>query len=77
VPRNAYYGDGTPIEPESLEEIAAAFDEESVAFSWERGDVVLVDNMLAAHGRNPYEGARRIIVGMAEPHGAESRGIKL
>lgn len=77
LPRNAYYGDGTPIEPESLEEIAAAFDEESVAFSWERGDVVLVDNMLAAHGRNPYEGARRIIVGMAEPHGAESRGIKL
>jgi alpha-ketoglutarate-dependent taurine dioxygenase len=77
LPRNAYYGDGSPIEPETIREIGAAFDAEAVAFPWERGDVTLVDNMLAAHGRRPYEGTRRILVGMTELHGAESRGIEL
>jgi len=31
--------------------------------------VLLLDNMLAAHGRNPFTGARKVVVGMAEPYG--------
>lgn len=66
LPRNAYYGDGTPIEPSALEEVRQVYRDELVSFPWEVGDVMMLDNMLTAHGRKPYSGSRRIVVGMAE-----------
>jgi len=63
-PRNACYGDGSPIEDAALAEIRAAYDRETVVFPWQPRDVLLLDNMLAAHGRRPYRGARKIVVGM-------------
>jgi len=67
-PRNAFYGDGTPIDNSDLEQIRAAYEKETVAFRWQKRDVLLLDNMLAAHGRKPYRGARQIVVGMGRPH---------
>ena len=66
LPRNTYYGDGTPIEEEALNAIRDAYKQELVMFPWEVGDVVMVDNMLVAHGRSAYTGSRRIVVAMAE-----------
>ena len=66
LPINTYYGDGSPIEPETLEELREAYRRETVSLPWRRGDVLMLDNILAAHGRAPYEGARRILVGMTE-----------
>jgi hypothetical protein len=68
VPYNTYYGDGSPIEDSVIEELRRAYDSETVQFTWQKGDLLLMDNMLVAHGRNPYTGARRIIVGMGEPY---------
>jgi len=31
-----------------------------------QGDIMMLDNMLAAHGRNPYEGERKIVVALGE-----------
>lgn len=31
---------------------------------WQAGDVMIVDNILALHGRQPYAGDRRVIVAM-------------
>lgn len=70
LPRNTFYGDGSPIEPEALAEIRRAYDEELVVFPWQDGDVVLLDNMLVAHGRKPFKGPRKVVVGMAEPFAA-------
>jgi alpha-ketoglutarate-dependent taurine dioxygenase len=67
LPRNSYYGDGTPIEASTLDEIRRVYDELAVTNDWQQGDLVLVDNMLTAHGRTPYEGSRKILVAMAEP----------
>lgn len=67
LPYNTYYGDGAPIEPETLEQIRAAYDAETVAFPWQRHDVLLVDNMLAAHARSAFRGPRSIVVAMTEP----------
>jgi alpha-ketoglutarate-dependent taurine dioxygenase len=67
LPANTYYGDGSPIETDVLDEIRDAYRQASVSFAWRRSDVLLLDNMLTAHSRTPYSGERRILVGMAEP----------
>ena len=66
LPRNTYYGDGTALEPEVLAAIRAVFREESVLFPWQPRDILLLDNMLTAHGRAPFTGSRKVVVGMAE-----------
>jgi alpha-ketoglutarate-dependent taurine dioxygenase len=68
LPRNAYYGDGTPIESAVLDEIRAVYTSLTIEFPWQAGDVLMVDNMLVAHGRTPYKGERKILVAMAEPY---------
>ncbi len=68
LPRNAYYGDGTPIETSILDQIRQAYQGVAVQFPWQQRDVLMLDNMLVAHGRAPYKGARKILVAMAEPY---------
>jgi len=67
LPRNSYYGDGSPIEAFVLDEIRQVYQEEVVVFPWEEGDILMLDNMLAAHGRLPFAGSRKVLVGMANP----------
>ncbi|MBC9934891.1 non-ribosomal peptide synthetase [Chitinophaga qingshengii] len=67
LPFNTYYGNGLPIEEETIAEIAAAFEHCKIVFQWKKGDVLLLDNMLMAHGRNPFEGNRKIVVAMFNP----------
>jgi amino acid adenylation domain-containing protein len=67
LPFNTYYGDGSPIEPSVLEEIHEAYDRETLKFDWQKADVLLLDNMLAAHGREPFSGSRKILVALTEP----------
>jgi len=66
LPRNVLFGDGEPIPDEVVGDIRALYDEIAVTFTWQAGDVVLVDNMLTAHGRNPFTGPRKILVAMGE-----------
>ncbi|MEO1348694.1 MAG: amino acid adenylation domain-containing protein [Cyanobacteria bacterium J06635_15] len=66
LPRNVYYGDGSPIEDSVMAEISEVYEQAKISFPWERGDILMLDNMLAAHGRNPYVGPRKIVVAMGE-----------
>lgn len=72
LPRNVYYGDGEPIEDSLVQDICELYRENAVNFSWQVGDVLMLDNMLTAHGRNPYVGSRRIVVAMAQMEAADA-----
>lgn len=67
LPTNTFYGDGSSIEPSVLDELREIYRQEKISFPWQRGDVMLLDNVLTAHGRAPYAGRRQILVAMAEP----------
>ncbi|SDA33917.1 Acyl-CoA synthetase (AMP-forming)/AMP-acid ligase II [Methylobacterium sp. UNC378MF] len=66
MPRDVLYGDGTPIEDAVMDEVGRLYEAIAVRFDWRPGDVVMLDNMLAAHARDPYEGPRRIVVAMGD-----------
>jgi alpha-ketoglutarate-dependent taurine dioxygenase len=70
-PRGCCFGDGSPIPEEHVRHILDLYAELEVSFGWRRGDVLLVDNVLAAHARNPYAGDRRLLVALGEavPYG--------
>ncbi|MGL1446921.1 TauD/TfdA family dioxygenase, partial [Vibrio parahaemolyticus] len=58
LPRNVVYGDGAPIEDAVLDEIRGVYRDVTFSFPWAQGDVLLLDNMLTAHGRAPFSGPR-------------------
>ncbi|MNP08534.1 peptide synthase [compost metagenome] len=67
LPRNVYCGDGSELEESALAEIRGVLEQCTVRFPWEQGDVLMLDNMLVAHGRASFKGPRQVIVAMAEP----------
>ncbi|CCF37237.1 taurine catabolism dioxygenase TauD [Colletotrichum higginsianum] len=50
------YGDGSPIPDKYLEHLAKITDEITVLHKWKQGDVFVYDNIIAQHGRHPWEG---------------------
>lgn len=71
-PRNAHYGDGSAIDAEDLDCIRKVYDETALSFTWQKGDLLLLDNMRFSHGREPYAGPRKILCGMAGTHSASA-----
>jgi alpha-ketoglutarate-dependent taurine dioxygenase len=76
LPRNAFYGDGSPIESSVIEEINQIYQQESIIFPWQKGDILMLDNMLTAHGRKPFVGSRKVLVGMADSYSEQSMAIQ-
>jgi hypothetical protein len=72
LPRNCYYGDGSVIEDSVMEHVGKVYRKTAVSFPWQHGDILMIDNMLVAHARNPYEGPRKIVVAMGEMVAKES-----
>ena len=67
LPYNTYYGDGSAIDEPIIEELREAYRRATVAFVWQKGDVLMLDNMLVAHGRRPFTGSRRVLAAMGQP----------
>ncbi|MBP5972963.1 TauD/TfdA family dioxygenase [Brasilonema sp. CT11] len=66
LPRNCYYGDGSPIENSVIEEICGIYQQLEISFPWETGDLLMLDNLLTAHGRNSFVGERKLLVAMGD-----------
>lgn len=71
LPRNAFFGDGSPLDPEDLAHIRSAYLAESVVFPWKSKDVMVLDNMLVSHARNPFKGQRRVLAGMGDGYSSQ------
>lgn len=74
LPSNTYYGDGSPIEPDVLDALRALYWENNVKFLWQKGDLLMLDNLMCTHARESFTGKRKIVVGMTEP---VSRGMRI
>lgn len=73
MPTNTFHGDGGDIDPDHLTCLRDIYRREMTRFDWQAGDVVWLDNMLVVHGREPFEGQRRVLTGMAQAQ----RGIAI
>ena len=67
LPNHTFYGDGTRIELEVMEHLRETYLREKTSFPWRQFDILMLDNMLVSHGREPFEGPRRVVAGMADP----------
>lgn len=67
LPNHTYYGDGSPIDDDVVASLREIYRTASVEFPWQQDDIVMLDNMLTAHARNPFSGDRLILAGMSEP----------
>jgi alpha-ketoglutarate-dependent taurine dioxygenase len=65
LPRHVYFGDGSPILDSTIDEILDAYRRHAIAFRWQSGDVLMLDNLTVAHGRTSFTGPRTVHVAMA------------
>jgi len=73
LPRQAFYGDGSPIAQDDVDAIRASFERNQTGMHWREGDVLILDNMRFAHGRLPFKGSRRLHVAMARQQDGRNR----
>jgi len=66
LPFNTRYGTGDPIGADVVHAINEAYEANTVREGWQAGDLLLVDNVRTAHGRESFEGAREVVVAMAD-----------
>jgi alpha-ketoglutarate-dependent taurine dioxygenase len=62
---NVTLGDGSAISADMLLQVRAVIRRETQPHAWRKGDVLVLDNLLTAHGRRPFRGARRIVTAMS------------
>ncbi len=75
LPFTTRYGDGTAIPPDVVAEINRVLDAVTVREPWRPGDLMVVDNIRMAHGRESYRGQREVLVAMGDP--VERAGCEL
>jgi alpha-ketoglutarate-dependent taurine dioxygenase len=54
-------GEGETISAEDVAAILAALEENTFSFRWEKGDLLVLDNILTMHGRTAFTGTRRLL----------------
>lgn len=58
------FGDGTPLNAEDAHFVADLAEEITFDVPWQDGDVALVDNYVAMHGRRNFSGTRRVLASL-------------
>ena len=58
------FGDGSPLDPEDVAAASALADDCTFALPWQAGDLALVDNYTAMHGRRTFTGTRKVLASL-------------
>jgi len=58
------YEDGTDVDSQGLLDAHSVMKEESVAYKWEHGDVLFIDNFITMHSSNSFVPPRRLLAAM-------------
>jgi alpha-ketoglutarate-dependent taurine dioxygenase len=66
MPQSVAFADGTAIPADYVNQVRDRGLQEAVDVSWRTGDLMLIDNVLVAHGRRPFTGSRRVLVAMSD-----------
>lgn len=59
-----HFGDGARIPRDDLYHVMDVLDACTIKFPWQKGDFLALDNVLAMHGRAPFQGKRRILTAL-------------
>jgi alpha-ketoglutarate-dependent taurine dioxygenase len=59
-----FYADGSRVARSDLYHLMDTLDANTVAFPWQRGDMLVLDNVLSMHGRATFRGPRRILAAL-------------
>jgi len=62
------FGDGTPLDSGDVAAASAIADEVTFDIPWQAGDLALVDNYVAMHGRRNFKGTRRVLASLVADH---------
>ena len=58
------FGDGSPLDREAVNVATELGEELSFDVPWQKGDVALVDNYVAMHGRRTFTGTRKVLASL-------------
>jgi len=58
------FGDGSLLNPTDVAAASSIADELTFDIPWQQGDIALVDNYLAMHGRRTFEGTRKVLASL-------------
>ena len=58
------FGDGSLLNPTDVAAASAVADELTFDIPWQQGDIALVDNYVAMHGRRTFEGTRKVLASL-------------
>jgi hypothetical protein len=62
--RSITFGDGSPLDREAVNVATELGEELSFDVPWQKGDVALVDNYVAMHGRRTFTGTRKVLASL-------------
>nr|XP_023875834.1 clavaminate synthase-like protein At3g21360 [Quercus suber]POE81887.1 clavaminate synthase-like protein [Quercus suber] len=60
------FGDGKPLPADIIYDCLNILEEESVAFPWQKGDVLLLDNWAVLHSRRSFDPPRCILASLCK-----------
>jgi hypothetical protein len=67
LPFNTRFGNGDPVNEDVVQLLNHLYEAHTARDTWQAGDLMLVDNIRTAHGREPFEGQREVLVALADP----------
>lgn len=57
---------GEPIPDATVAHIREVVNQHAVQHTWQKGDLLVVDNHIALHGRRPFRGSREVVVAWSD-----------